>query len=75
MPLALLALLLWPIVWLMGVPFRLLGISVSGALELIESIVRQRPGSIEMGDGGGGHRPPRHGGAGRIDREDRPVTV
>jgi len=39
-PLALLALLLWPIVWLVGIPFRLLGISVRGALELIESIIR-----------------------------------
>ena len=75
MPLELLALLLWPIVWPMGIQFRLPGISVSGALELIESIVRQRPGSIEMGGDGGGHRPPRHGGAWQIDREDRPVTV
>ena len=39
-PLALLALLLWPIVWLIGIPFRLLGISVRGALELIEAIIR-----------------------------------
>ncbi len=44
-PLALLALLLWPIVWLMGIPFRLLGISVRGALELIESIIRL-PGRV-----------------------------
>ena len=44
-PLALLALLLWPIVWLIGIPFRLLGISVRGALELIESIVRL-PGRV-----------------------------
>lgn len=44
-PLALLALLLWPIVWLVGIPFRLLGISVRGALELIESIVRL-PGRV-----------------------------
>jgi len=39
-PLALLALLLWPIVWLIGIPFRLVGISVSGALELIESLIK-----------------------------------
>jgi len=39
-PLALLALLLWPIVWLLGIPFRLVGISVRGALELVESIIR-----------------------------------
>ena len=40
LPLALLALILWPIVWLLGIPFRLIGISVRGALELIEAIVR-----------------------------------
>ena len=40
LPLALLALILWPIVWLHGIPFRLIGISVRGALELIEAIVR-----------------------------------
>ena len=39
-PLALLALLLWPIVWLIGIPFRLVGISVRGALELIESLIK-----------------------------------
>ena len=39
-PLAFLALLLWPIVWLLGIPFRLVGISVRGALELIESIIK-----------------------------------
>ena len=40
LPLALLALVLWPIVWLLGIPFRLVGISVRGALELIEAILR-----------------------------------
>lgn len=39
-PLALLALLLYPIVWLLALPFRLLGISVKAALELVESIIR-----------------------------------
>lgn len=39
-PLALLALLLYPIVWLLALPFRLLGISVKAVLELIESIIR-----------------------------------
>jgi hypothetical protein len=39
-PLALLALLLWPIVWLLSLPFRLVGISVRGVFELIESVVR-----------------------------------
>lgn len=38
-PLALLALVLYPIVWLLLVPFRLVGIAVDGALELIKAIV------------------------------------
>ncbi|MBU1866613.1 MAG: hypothetical protein KKE89_09385 [Actinobacteria bacterium] len=38
-PLALLALLLWPIVWLVGIPFRLVGVSVRGVLRLLESII------------------------------------
>jgi hypothetical protein len=38
-PLALLALVLYPIVWLVLLPFRLLGIAVDGALELLRSIV------------------------------------
>ncbi len=39
-PLALLALVLYPIVWLLSLPFRIVGISVSGALDLVESIIR-----------------------------------
>ncbi len=39
-PLALLALILYPIVWLMSLPFRIVGISVSGAFALVESIIR-----------------------------------
>lgn len=39
-PLALVALLLWPLVWLVGLPLRLVGISVRGALSLIEAIIR-----------------------------------
>jgi hypothetical protein len=38
-PLALLALLLYPIVWLVSLPLRLLGISVKGALGLIKAII------------------------------------
>lgn len=38
-PLALLALVLYPIVWLILLPFRLLGIAVSGVLELIRAII------------------------------------
>jgi hypothetical protein len=38
-PLALLALLLYPIVWLILLPFRLLGIAVGGALALVAAII------------------------------------
>jgi hypothetical protein len=38
-PLALLALILYPIVWLLLLPFRILGIAVGGALALISSII------------------------------------
>jgi hypothetical protein len=37
-PLALLALILYPLVWLLLLPFRLLGIAVEGVLELIWSL-------------------------------------
>jgi hypothetical protein len=39
-PLALVALVLYPLVWLLALPFRVVGISVRGALELVESIIR-----------------------------------
>jgi hypothetical protein len=38
-PLALLALVLYPIVWLFLLPFRLIGIAVHGVLELIWAVV------------------------------------
>jgi len=38
-PLALLALVLYPIVWLLLLPFRILGIAVGGVLTLISSII------------------------------------
>lgn len=38
-PLALLALILYPLVWLFLLPFRLLGIAVDGVLELVRAIV------------------------------------
>jgi hypothetical protein len=38
-PLALIALVLYPIVWLLLVPFRLVGITVSGVLELVKAII------------------------------------
>jgi hypothetical protein len=38
-PLALVALILYPIVWLLVLPFRIVGIAVGGALELVWAIV------------------------------------
>jgi hypothetical protein len=39
-PLALLALVLYPLVWVLSIPFRLVGISLRGAFSLLEAIVR-----------------------------------
>jgi hypothetical protein len=38
-PLALLALVIYPIVWLILLPFRILGIAVEGVLELLRGIL------------------------------------
>ncbi len=38
-PLALLALVAYPIVWLLLIPFRIVGIAVGGVLELIGAII------------------------------------
>lgn len=38
-PLALLALVLYPLVWLLMLPFRLVGIAVGGVFELLKSII------------------------------------
>lgn len=38
-PLALFALILYPLVWLLLLPFRLLGIAVDGVFELLRAIV------------------------------------
>ena len=38
-PLALLALVLYPFVWLILLPFRLVGIAVGGVLELVSAII------------------------------------
>jgi hypothetical protein len=37
-PLALIALVLYPIVWILLLPFRLVGIAVTGVFELIKAI-------------------------------------
>lgn len=38
-PLALLALVLYPIVWLLLLPFRLLGIAVEGVIEVFRAVI------------------------------------
>lgn len=38
-PLALLALVAYPIVWLLLLPFRLIGIAVDGVLELVKVVL------------------------------------
>ncbi len=38
-PLALLVLFLYPFVWLILLPFRILGIAVDGVLELLKAII------------------------------------
>lgn len=38
-PLALVALILYPLIWLLLLPFRIVGIAVGGALELVWAIV------------------------------------
>lgn len=38
-PLALLALILYPFVWLILLPFRIVGIAIGGVLELLKAII------------------------------------
>lgn len=38
-PLALLALVLYPLVWLILLPFRIVGVAVGGVLELLRAII------------------------------------
>jgi hypothetical protein len=38
-PLALLALILYPLFWLLSIPFRLLGIAVEGVFALLKAII------------------------------------
>ena len=38
-PLALMALLIYPIVWLLLLPFRIIGVAVHGVLELVSALI------------------------------------
>ena len=49
-PLAILALFLYPIVWLVLLPFRLLGIAVEGVLGLVKGLILL-PGRLLQGPG------------------------
>jgi len=48
-PLALLALLVYPIVWLLLLPFRIVGISVNGALDALRAIVALPGRALRLG--------------------------
>ena len=50
-PLALLALVLYPFVWLLLLPFRIVGIAVGGVLELLYAIITLPARALR-----GGHR-------------------
>ena len=39
-PVAILALLLFPLVWLLSIPFRLVGVSVRSVLDLLGAVLR-----------------------------------
>ena len=47
-PLALLALVLYPFVWLLSLPFRVVGIAVDGVFELLKAILLL-PGRVLRG--------------------------
>jgi hypothetical protein len=49
-PLAILALVLYPIVWVLLLPFRLLGLTVSAVFDLLGTIIRL-PARVLRGPG------------------------
>jgi len=49
-PLAILALILYPIIWLLLLPFRIVGIAVDGVLQLVWGLVTL-PGRVLMSVG------------------------
>jgi len=51
-PLALLALILWPIVWLLALPFRLVGITFEAVFALLRALLMLPARAL-------GHRPAR----------------
>ena len=51
-PLALAALILYPIVWILTIPFRLVGITVEGLLQFIKALL-MLPARVLRGPGAG----------------------
>jgi hypothetical protein len=49
-PLALLALVLWPLVWLLTLPFRLLGIALDGVFGFLRALL-SLPARVLRGPG------------------------
>ena len=47
-PIALLALVVYPIVWLVALPFRILGVGVTAILDLVGNLIRA-PGRLLAG--------------------------
>ena len=58
-PLALLALVVYPIVWLILLPFRLVGIAVDGVFELLKAILLLPARLLNKLTGGGSSKPAR----------------
>lgn len=56
-PLALLALVLYPLVWLLLLPFRLIGIAVDGVFELLKAILYLPARLLNKLSGSGRSRP------------------
>lgn len=48
-PLAILALVLWPVLWLLSLPFRLVGIAVTGVFELLRAVILLPARLLAMG--------------------------
>lgn len=48
-PLAVLVLILYPFIWLLSIPFRIVGISVDGVLGLLRAIVTFPQRALDRG--------------------------
>jgi hypothetical protein len=48
-PLALLVLILYPFIWLLSIPFRLVGISVEGVFGLVRAVLTMPKRALDRG--------------------------